>query len=277
MESLKRVIAINDLSCFGKCSLTVALPVISSLGVEAVPLPTAVLSTHTGGFEGFTCLDMTEEMKKITAHWKSFNLKCDGIYTGYFMSKEQIDIAEQFIQDFAEQKTVILVDPVMGDNGALYTGFNTEFAKYMLRLCRKADVITPNITEALLLADMEYIPIQSEHYVNKCLERLGKSGCKKCVITGVRTDNEHIGYMCCDYEKGYKFSVLYPYEKMRLHGCGDIFASVLCARMVKDELFEDAVHKAAEFTEQCIHLTEADIENHWYGLKFEKTLMQNEF
>lgn len=274
MENIKRVIAINDMSCFGKCSLTVALPVISALGVEAVPLPTAVLSTHTGGFRGFTCLDMTEEMRKITAHWKTFGLKCDGIYTGYFTGTEQIDIALEFINDFANQDTFVLVDPVMGDNGALYTGFNTEFAKDMRRLCGKADVITPNITEALLMAEMEYMPIQSEEYIDECIRRLGKTGCKKCVITGVRTDESSIGYACCDYISGQRFSVFYPFEKMRLHGCGDVFASVLCGEMVKGDSFEIAVRKGAEFTERCIRSTENDIENHWYGLKFEKNLLE---
>ena len=274
MEELKRVVAVNDMSCFGKCSLTVALPVISAFGVEAVPLPTAVLSTHTGGFSGFTCLDMTEEMKKIIEHWKTVGFKCDGIYTGYFTCAEQIDITLGLIDDFSDDNTLILVDPVMGDNGYLYTGFDEAFAKDMARLCGKADVITPNITEALLLAQMSYEEIQSEKTIEKCLERIKDTGAKKCVITGVRTDDKCIGYVCADYEKGETFSVFYPFEKMRLHGCGDVFASVLCGGLVKGDNFETAVHRAAEFTERCIHATEADLENHWYGLKFEKNLLE---
>ena len=262
------------MSCFGKCSLTVALPVISSFGVEAVPLPTAVLSTHTGGFSGFTCLDMTEEMKKIISHWKTFSLKCDGIYTGYFTNTKQIDITLDFIDDFASGDTLVLVDPVMGDNGCLYTGFDEAFALDMARLCGKADVITPNITEALLLAGLEYTPVQSETLIARCLDRLKNTGAKRCVITGVRTDEHSIGYVCCDYAADYRFSVFYPFEKMRLHGCGDVFASVLCGGMVKGESFENAVRKAAEFTERCIHSTEADLDNHWYGLKFEKNLRE---
>lgn len=274
MEQLKRVIAINDISCFGKCSLTVALPVISAFGVEAVPLPTAILSTHTGGFSGFTCLDMTEEMKKIIAHWKTLAFKCNAIYTGYFTCTEQVDIAIDFINDAAEDDTLVLVDPVMGDNGYLYTGFDEAFAKDMARLCGIADVITPNVTEAFLLAGMEYTPVQSREYIEECLEKLGDTGCGKCVITGVRTDEANIGYICRDYKLGKTFSVFYPFEKMRLHGCGDVFASVLCGGLVKGESFEEAVRRAADFTERCIHSTEADIENHWYGLKFEKNLME---
>ena len=274
MEELKRVVAVNDMSCFGKCSLTVALPVISAFGVEAVPLPTAVLSTHTGGFTGFTCLDMTDEMKKIINHWKTVAFKCDGIYTGYFTCKEQIDIAIEFINDFSSHDTLILVDPVMGDNGELYTGFDEVFAKDMARLCGKADIITPNVTEALLLANMPYEPIQTDGTISACLERLKDTGAKKCVITGVRTSENQIGYVCCDYAAEESFSVFYPFEKMRLHGCGDVFASVLCGGMVKGDSFESAVYRAAEFTERCIHSTEADIDNHWYGLKFEKNLLE---
>ena len=274
MEELKRVVAVNDMSCFGKCSLTVALPVISAFGVEAVPLPTAVLSTHTGGFSGFTCLDMTDEMEKIIAHWKTVGFKCDGIYTGYFTCARQIDITMGLIEDFADENTLVLVDPVMGDNGCLYTGFDETFAKDMARLCGKADVITPNITEALLLAQMPYEPVQSEAAVKKCLAKLKDTGAKRSVITGARTDEKNIGYVCCDYETGETFSVFYPYEKMRLHGCGDVFASVLCGGLVKGNGFEEAVRRAAEFTERCIHSTEADIENHWYGLKFEKNLLE---
>ena len=274
MEELKRVVAVNDMSCFGKCSLTVALPVISAFGVEAVPLPTAVLSTHTGGFSGFTCLDMTDEMVKIIAHWKTVGFKCDGIYTGYFTCARQIDITMNLIEDFAGENTLVLVDPVMGDNGYLYTGFDEAFAKDMARLCGKADVITPNITEALLLAQMPYEPVQSEETVEKCLAKLKDTGAKRSVITGVRTDEKNIGYVCCDYETGEKFSVFYPFEKMRLHGCGDVFASVLCGGLVKGNGFEAAVRRAAEFTERCIHSTEADLENHWYGLKFEKNLLE---
>lgn len=274
MEELKRVVAVNDMSCFGKCSLTVALPVISAFGVEAVPLPTAVLSTHTGGFNGYTCLDMTDEMKRIISHWKTVAFKCDGIYTGYFTCTQQIDITADFIDDFATEDTLILVDPVMGDNGYLYTGFDEAFAKDMARLCGKADIITPNVTEALLLAEMPYTPIQDEETISACIEKLKDTGTKKCVITGVRTDENKIGYVCCDYETGKHFSVFYPFEKMRLHGCGDVFASVLCGGMVKGDGFERAVRKAADFTERCIHSTEADLENHWYGLKFEKNLLE---
>ena len=200
--------------------------------------------------------------------------KCDGIYTGYFTCAEQIDIVTEFIDDFAQDDTLILVDPVMGDNGYLYTGFDEAFAKDMARLCGKADVITPNITEALLLAELPYEEIQSDELIDRCLYKLGETGAKKSVITGVRTDEGAIGYVCCDYVSGEKFSVFYPFEKMRLHGCGDVFASVLCGGLVKGTEFETAVRKAAEFTERCIHSTEADLENHWYGLKFEKNLLE---
>lgn len=271
---MKRVVAVNDMSCFGKCSLTVALPVISAFGVEAVPLPTAILSTHTGGFSGFTCLDMTEEMKKIIAHWKTIGFRVDGIYTGYFTGGGQIDIALDFIRDFSNPDTVVIVDPVMADNGRLYTGFDMAFKEDMKRLCAVSDVITPNITEALLLAGMEYSDIVTRDTLERCFAGLESIGVRRAVITGVRLNAAEIGYAWRDFVSGGAGEIFYPYEHMRLHGCGDVFASVLCGGLVKKNGFDSAVSKAAEFTERCIHTTEADIENHWYGMKFEKNLRE---
>ena len=272
-NEIKRVVAINDMSCFGKCSLTVALPVISAFGVEAVPLPTAILSTHTGGFTGFTCLDMTDEMKKIIAHWKTVAFRCDGICTGYFLNPEQVDITYDFIENFKSGNTVVLVDPVMGDNGSLYTGFASDFPQKMRSLCACADVITPNLTEAFLLTGLEYSELQTEDALNECMKRLSETGTKKAVITGVRKDADTIGYLCEDFVTGEKFEFSHKYEPIHLHGCGDVFSSVLCGGLVKGQSFYDSVKRAADFTERCILTTEADIENHWYGLKFEKELL----
>ena len=272
-NEIKRVVAINDMSCFGKCSLTVALPVISAFGVEAVPLPTAILSTHTGGFTGFTCLDMTGEMKKIINHWKDVAFRCDGIYTGYFLNPEQLALSADFIKNFKSDNTVVLVDPVMGDNGGLYTGFAADFPQKMLSLCSYADVITPNLTEAFLLTGLAYSEYQTEDALNECMKRLSETGTKKAVITGVRKDADTIGYRCEDFVTGEKFEFSHKYEPIHLHGCGDVFSSVLCGGLVKGESFYDSVKRAADFTERCILTTEADIENHWYGLKFEKELL----
>jgi pyridoxine kinase len=271
---MKRVVAVNDMSCFGKCSLTVAVPVISAFGVEAVPLPTAILSTHTGGFSGFTCLDMTDEMKKIIAHWKTIGFRVDGIYTGYFMNGGQIDIVLDFIKEFSNPDTAVIVDPVMADNGRLYTGFDMSFKEDMKKLCAVSDVITPNITEAMLLTDMEYSDIITRESLNRCLDKMENMKLKRAVITGVRLNDTDIGYVWRDFTSGEAGEVFFPYEQMRLHGCGDVFASVLCGGIVKKDSFAGAVRRAADFTERCIRTTEADIENHWYGMKFEKNLRE---
>lgn len=271
-ESIKRVVAINDMSCFGKCSLTVALPVVSAFGVEAVPLPTAILSTHTGGFTGYSVLNMTDEMQKIIAHWSTIRFKCDGIFSGYLCGEKQIDIVCDFIDSFASDDTLILVDPVMADNGKFYYGFDESFRDKMRVLVKKADVITPNLTEACFLTGVSYHEIMSEEGIRDCLDGLKALGVKRAVITGVMKADKTIGYVCADFAEGKEFEIFYPMEDYRLHGCGDVVSSVLCGGLVKGDSFESSVKRAADFTERCIKATGADIENHWYGLKFEKEL-----
>ena len=153
---LKRIVTIQDVSCFGKCSSTVALPLISAMGVETAVIPTAVLSTHTGGFTGYTFRDLTADIPQIAAHWKTLQLHFDGIYTGYLGSREQVQIMADFFDAFRSEDTVIVVDPVMGDAGSMYAGFTPDFAVEMRKLCGKADVIAPNMTEVSLLLGIPY-------------------------------------------------------------------------------------------------------------------------
>ena len=154
---MKRIVSIQDISCFGKCSLTVALPIISAMGIEACPVPTAVLSTHTGGFTGYTYRDLTNDIPSIADHWKSLDLKFDAVATGYLGSFEQIKIVSDFFDKFKTDDNLIIVDPVMGDKGHFYAGFTEDFALEMKKLCSKADVIVPNLTEAAQLLDEDYI------------------------------------------------------------------------------------------------------------------------
>lgn len=269
IKEFKRAVIINDMSCFGKCSLTVSLPLISAQGVEAVPLPTAILSNHTGGFKAFTCLDMTEEMKKIIARWQDEELKFDCISTGYFCNDEQLRISEEFIKDFRTDKTIVIVDPVMADNGKLYYGFNAAFVEKMKKLSASADVITPNVTEALLMAGIEYTPIQTRENIELCLERLHALGVKNVVITGVEYEAGKIGnvYSTMDGEIHETFT---PRIDARLHGSGDVFFSVVVAEMTKGTDFIKAVENATTFTYKCVCATEENIDSHWYGLYFEK-------
>ena len=148
MSAQKRVAAIHDISGFGKCSLTVALPIISAAGIETTIMPTAVLSTHTGGFTGYTYRDLTGDLRAIAEHWKSLELHFDAIYSGFLGSFEQIDIVKDFIDMFRADGNITVVDPAMADNGQMYSLFNMEFAKAMASLCAKADIVVPNITEA---------------------------------------------------------------------------------------------------------------------------------
>ena len=197
MKAEKSLVAINDISGFGKCSLTVALPVISACGVETVCLPTAVLSTHTGGFSGYTFRDLTEDMIPFINHWKSLNLKFDAIYSGFLGSIKQIDIVKSFFDTFKEKETVAIVDPSMADYGKLYSVFDMDFAREMTRLCAVADIVIPNITEAAFMTDTEYMgTIQNEQYIERLLDKLLLTGAKSVVLTGVSFDENELGAAC---------------------------------------------------------------------------------
>ena len=173
MENQKRLVAINDISGFGKCSLTVALPIISAAGVETICMPTAVLSTHTGGFTGYTYRDLTCDMPDISAHWKSIDLKPDAIYSGFLGSFDQIDIVKKFAEDFKREDNLFIADPCMADHGKMYAIFDEKFAKAMAELCSKADIILPNITEACFMTDTEFVDgLHTEEYIEKLLNNL---------------------------------------------------------------------------------------------------------
>jgi len=182
---MKRIVTIQDISCFGKCSITVALPIISSMGIECAIIPTSVLSTHTGGFEGFTVRDLSEDILKIANHWKKYNIEFDTIYTGYLGSREQIDSVIAFAKDFKKENTLLFVDPAMADKGKLYTGFDKDFPAYMAKLCSIADIIVPNITEASFMLGVPYTESYDEEYIKDMLKKLCAMGCKKAVLTGI--------------------------------------------------------------------------------------------
>lgn len=260
---MKRAALINDLSCFGKCSLSVALPIVSAYGAEAVALPTAVLSTHTGGFEGYVVHDMTDEMKSFAAHWKRMDMKFNCIATGFFCSVEQIRIAEKFIRDFADENTIVFVDPVLGDNGKLYGCFNDDFVVEMRRLCELAQVVTPNVTEAALLTGCPMdTPAQ---------ELLAKLKMPNAVVTGVRS-GEKIGYRARFGEE--LAGVDKAYAPMQLHGTGDVFSAAYCGELLCGKSWFSALAGAADFVDACIRRTAARQPAHWYGLAFEDVLKE---
>lgn len=266
---MKRILTIQDISCVGKCSLTVALPIISALGVETAIIPTAVLSTHTM-FRNFTFRDLTDEIAPITKHWKEEKIGFDSIYTGYLGSINQVEIIANLFNEFKTGDNLIIVDPVMADNGKLYPAFNEAFAAEMATLCGKADIIIPNITEASFMTGMEYRETYDEAYIRKMLKKLAELGARISILTGVSFKEGTTGVMGYDKETG----EFYYYQHNRInavyHGTGDIFASTLVGAIANDLTWKEAIPVAADYTARCIELTLADKDGRWYGVNFEE-------
>jgi pyridoxine kinase len=273
MKKQKRAVAIHDISGFGRCSLTVALPILSAAGVETVALPTAVLSTHTGGIDGFTYRDLTEDMIPVAEHWKSLNLAFDAVYTGFLGSFEQLDIVKKFFDDFKTAGNLIFVDPVMADNGQLYKIFPTEFPLGMKELCKKADVIIPNITEAALMLEEEYIegPYTKE-YIENLLFKLGDLGPTQVVLTGVFFDEKSLGAATYDKATG---NIDYIMDKKipgYYHGTGDVFGSALLSGLLNGFSLKEATAVAVHFTTGSIQKTFNEQTDIRFGVNFEQTI-----
>ncbi|MDE6019439.1 MAG: pyridoxamine kinase [Ruminococcus sp.] len=269
---LKRIVTLQDISCFGKCSLTAALPILSAMGLETAVIPTAVLSTHTGGFTGYTFRDLTEDIPAISKHWEDLNLHFDGIYTGYLGSIEQVKIVTDFFDKFKSEDTVIVVDPVMGDAGKMYAGFTPEFAGEMKKLCGKADVIVPNMTEVSLLLDIPYTEKYDEEYIKDMLKQLTSLGCPVAIITGVCYGDGMHGAVAYDSRCDKFSSSFQPHIDCTPHGTGDIFSSALSGSIIKGSTVQQALDTAVKFTVKSIEATLPDIDKYWYGVSFEKCL-----
>lgn len=266
---MKRIMTIQDISCVGKCSLTVALPIISAMGVEAGILPTAVLSTHTA-FKNFTFHDLTNEIRPISKHWKDENIGFDAIYTGYLGSFEQIELVSEFFDAFKTDDNVIVIDPVMGDYGKLYAGFTEEFAAAMAKLCGKADIILPNMTEAAYMLGIEYVESgYDEEYIKSVLVGLSKLGAKVSVLTGVSFKEGELGVMAYNSETGGFFSYFNKEIDARYHGTGDVFASCCTGALMNGLSVEEALALSADYTARCIQNTVDDKDGRWYGVNFE--------
>lgn len=275
MQRQKRVVAIHDISCVGKCSLTVALPVVSAAGAECAALPTAVLSTHTGGFTGFTFRDLTADMQPIAAHWKTLSLGFDAIYTGYLGSFEQLALVGAFIADFRREKTLVLVDPVMGDQGKLYQSIAPEFPAGMRALCEKADVIVPNMTEAAFMLEEPYVePPYARPYVEGLLRRLAQLGPRQIVLTGVAFNADELGAATYDAESKETQFVASPRIEGYYHGTGDVFSSSLLGALLNGFSLERAARVAVDFTVASIRTTRAAQTDVRFGVNFEANLPQ---
>ena len=271
MEKQRRVAAIHDISGIGKCSLTAALPVISAAGIEAAALPTAVLSTHTGDIEGYTYRDLTTDLPAVAAHWKALGIEFDGIYSGFLGSTEQVEMVCDFIDTFGGSDCVILVDPAMADSGRMYTTFNDGFAEEMAKLCSKADIIVPNLTEAAFLLGEEYVePPYTKDYIENLLKRLSTLGPQKIVLTGVSFSDDEIG--CAVFADGkvhYRFSEKYDGI---YYGTGDLFASALIGAYMRGKNIFESADIALDFTCAAIGRTFKSKTDTRFGVNFEQGL-----
>ncbi|MBQ8321031.1 MAG: pyridoxamine kinase [Clostridia bacterium] len=267
--SYPKILTIQDISCVGQCSLTVALPIISACGVETCVLPSAVLSTHTAGFSGYTFRDLTDDMPPVNEHWKKEGIKFDAVYTGYLGSTRQVQYVIDIIKSSKKQGGVVIIDPAMADNGKLYPGFDDDFVAAMRTLCADADYVVPNMTEACLLTGIEYKTEYDEAYVKKIIEALVSLGARNVIFTGISYKKGKNGVVV--YENGnYAY---YEHEMLSnsCHGTGDIYASAFVGALIRGKSSYDAARIAADYTVECIKAT-AEEENHWYGAKFEPVL-----
>lgn len=266
----QRILTIQDISCVGQCSLTVALPILSACGHETAILPSAVLSTHTAGFTGYTFRDLTSDMPAIAAHWQREGLDFAALYTGYLGSAEQIEHVQSIAHRCLQAGAPFIVDPAMADEGKLYPGFDDDFVTAMARLAFSADVILPNITEAALLSGYEYREEYDRDYIEGLLAALTAKGAKTIVLTGVGYAPGRTGVVVLeDGEYSY-----YEHERIEpgSHGTGDVYSSVFVGALLAGHATFDAASLAAEYTVRCIKRTRRDPNNHWYGPEFEPEL-----
>lgn len=268
---MKRIMTIQDISCVGRCSLTVALPIISAAGVEAGVLPTAVLSTHTG-FSKFTFRDLTDEITPIADTFKELNIGFDAIYTGYLGSFEQLSLVEKFISDFKTKDTFVLIDPVMADNGTLYKGFTPEFAQAMAALCKKADLVVPNITEASFMLGIPYNPNYDEEYIRNLLKSLTGLGCPRAALTGISFNDSEIGVYYYDSTTDSYYKYFNEKLSKSYHGTGDVFASASLGAIMRGISIEKSLSIAVDYTLETMKKTAIDPDSRFYGVNFEEAL-----
>ena len=266
----KKVLAIHDISCLGRCSLTAAIPIISVAGAEVVPLPTAVLSTHTAGdFKGYTYRDLTDDIPAILDHWMRQGITFDALYTGYLGSTKQVEMVERIMDTLIVPGGVKIVDPAMADNGKLYAGFDDDYVAAMRRLCARADIILPNITEAAMLTEQAYSEKQSEEYVSGLLRGLSNISNAAVVLTGVSYDPDNIGALSVKSGEARYYS--HRRIPRMFHGTGDVYASAFTGAYLRGHSLHSAAAIAVDFTSAAIENT-VDAPEHWYGVRFEPVL-----
>ena len=262
-----RILTIQDISCLGQCSLTAALPILSAAGAETCILPSAVLSTHTGGFTGYTFRDLTDDMPAIAKHWQREGIRFDAVYTGYLGSIRQIGIVQDIFRTLRTEEAKTFVDPAMADNGKLYSIFDMDYVEAMKPLCFAADVMLPNLTEACLLTGTPYRETYDEAFTDALLRQLHAAGAKTVILTGVSYTPDTTGVLVSEHGK------LRYYRHRRIermcHGTGDVYASAFVGAYLRGKSAFAAARLAADFTVACIENTDPA---HWYGVYFETAL-----
>ena len=269
----KRVLAVHDISCIGRCSLTVALPVLSAMGFEVSILPTSILSTHTGGFEGYTYRDLSEDMNPVVDHWRALGVRFDAIFTGWLGTHRHIAKLDHLLEALSEGDPELIVDPVMGDNGRLYATLDEDYVAAMRAYCARADMLLPNLTEAALLLGVDY---PGEHcgrdYVEDVLRRLVALGARTAVLTGVTLEPGRIGAAALDRDTGRFHFADAEFIPGMWHGAGDVFASVLLGAHLGGADTGAALRFAVDFTARCIRRTRDAGTDERLGLQFEPEL-----
>lgn len=268
---MKRILTVQDISCVGRCSLTVALPIISAAGVEAGVLPTAVLSTHTA-FPKFTFCDLTGEIEKISETFGELSIDFDAIYTGYLGSFRQLALVSDLIDRHKTDKCAVVVDPAMADNGKLYTGFTPDFARAMALLCAKADLVLPNLTEACFMLNIPYPETYTEDYIRDVLKKLTDLGAKSAALTGISFHPDKLGVYSYDSTTDSYFYYYNDKMPVAYHGTGDVFASATLGAMMQGHTVESALTVAVDYTLECIKLTMQDENRRTYGVNFEEAI-----
>lgn len=265
----KRILTIQDISCVGQCSLTVALPILSACGLETAILPSAVLSTHSVGFRDFTFRDLTEDIPAIEHHWQQEGIRFQAVYTGYLGSARQIEMVQDICRNLLVPGGKKIVDPAMADRGELYPVFDMDFVQEMKKLVGEGDIVLPNITEASLLTDTEYREEYDEEYICGLVDGIHRLGAGTVVLTGVSYDAQSTGVLVS--EQGKKTYYRHELLDRGCHGTGDVYASSFVGAYMHGKTVPEAARIAADYTLACIKNT-LDDPGHWYGVKFEPVL-----
>ncbi|WP_407374756.1 pyridoxamine kinase [Methanobrevibacter sp.] len=271
MNDNTKILTIQDISCFGQCSITVALPVVSAFGIETAILPSAVLSTHTSGFTDFTVRDLTEDLPEIRKHWEKEGIDFDAIYTGFIASAEQLDYIKDIIDSRLKQDGIVFVDPAMADNGEFYSVFDQEFADRMGELCKLGDFILPNTTEACFILHRPWKEKFTKEEMLEMARELSQFTKRYVILKGYENENHEMGMIVLDKVED-RVEIVYN-EKVDYmsHGTGDVFASSFVGSVMVGKSPEAAAKIAGEFTKKAIEKTIGD-ETHTYGVKFEQAI-----